>query len=122
MAAPPRISVVIPSYNRPTLLREAIESVERQTVDCWELIVVDDGSTEDVSGAISQYLANPRISYRRQTNAGRCIARNNGAALAQGDFLCFLDCDDAYAPDGLASRLSAVDSDGVIGGAGGGYD
>jgi glycosyltransferase involved in cell wall biosynthesis len=122
MTADPRISVVVPAFNRVEFLPEAIESVLEQTVDCWELIVVDDGSTEDVRGAVAPYLSDRRISYNRRPNGGRCLARNDGASRARGDLLCFLDDDDRYAPDGLESLLSAFGTGEEIGMVVGGYD
>src|SRR5438105_12816921 len=103
----PRISVVVPVYNRTSLLGQTVESVKGQTLDSWELIVVDDGSTEDVRGAMTPHLSDRRVSYRRQANGERCVARNNGAAAASGELLCFLDSDDRYASDALESLLAA---------------
>jgi glycosyltransferase involved in cell wall biosynthesis len=122
MAGVPRISVVVPAYNRLAFLPEAIESVLAQTIDCWELLVVDDGSEEDIRGVMSPYLADPRVSYHRQKNAGRCVARNQGASATKGELLCFLDDDDRYLPDGFESLLGAFDAQPELGMAVGGYD
>jgi glycosyltransferase involved in cell wall biosynthesis len=122
MGPSPRVSVVIPAYNRVDYLPEAIESVLAQTVDCWDLVVVDDGSEAEIREAIAPYLADRRISCHRQANAGRSRARNHGASLASGELLCFLDDDDRYVPDGLESLLSGFDSASEIGTVVGGYD
>jgi hypothetical protein len=122
MAGEPRISVVVPVFNRAELLPLTIESVLNQTVDCWELIVVDDGSTDDLSAALAPYLYDTRVRVVRQENAGRSAARNNGAANARGKLLAFLDSDDLYVPDGLESLLAAFGNDAALGLALGGYD
>jgi glycosyltransferase involved in cell wall biosynthesis len=122
MADVPRISVVVPAYNRLVFLPQAIESVFAQTIDCWELIVVDDGSDQDVRAVMSPYLGDSRVSYHRQANRGRCVARNHGASLARGELLCFLDDDDRYLPHGLKSLLGVLDASAETGMAVGGYD
>jgi glycosyltransferase involved in cell wall biosynthesis len=116
------MGIVIPAYNRVEYLGEAIESVLAQTLADWELVVVDDGSDEDIRSVVAPYLSDPRISYHRQSNAGRCVARNNGASLTSAEFLCFLDDDDRYVPTGLASLLGGFDAGGRVGAVIGGYD
>ncbi len=108
LAAPmPTFSIVIPTYNRAGLLPEAIESVLAQTVADWELIIVDDGSIDGTADAVAGYRSDSRVQYVYQPNQGRSKARNHGARLAQGEFLGFLDSDDMYLPDALATHLQA---------------
>jgi len=89
----PFFSVIIPSYNRAALLPRAIQSVIHQTFDDWELLVVDDGSTDDTAQQVAVF-NDPRIRYLYQNNQGVCVARNTGAHHAKGEYLVFLDSDD----------------------------
>lgn len=98
----PFFTIVIPTYNRVHLLSKAIESVIAQTYSNWELIVVDDGSTDSTQQLISKFSKNDnRIRYIYQENAERSAARNNGILHAKGEFVCFLDSDDYYLPNHL---------------------
>jgi len=98
----PLISVVIPCYNRDRYLAEAIESVLGQTYPAIELIVIDDGSS-DRSGEIAQSYP---LKYRYQSNRGIGAARNAGIAIATGEFLAFLDSDDIWVKDKLATQMA----------------
>lgn len=93
----PLFSIILPSYNRSEMLKTAIESVMKQTVDNWELIVVDDGSTDPTKSVVESF-KDERIRYVYQENQERSAARNNGIQLAQGQLICFLDSDDYYLP------------------------
>ena len=93
------ISVIIAVYNGGPTIRRAIESVLSQTYPTYELIVVDDGSTDDTAAVVAEF--GDRVRYLRQPNAGVSVARNAGAAAAHGDWLAFLDADDWYYPDRL---------------------
>jgi len=95
----PSISVIIAVYNGGPTIRRAIESVLTQTYPAHELIVVDDGSTDDTAAVVAEFV--DRVRYLRQPNAGVSAARNAGAAAAQGEWLTFLDADDWYYPDRL---------------------
>ena len=95
----PSISVVIAVYNGGATIRRAIESVLAQTYQAHELIVVDDGSTDDTAAVVAEF--GDRVRYLRQSNSGVSAARNAGAAAATGDWLAFLDADDWYYPDRL---------------------
>lgn len=94
----PLVSVIIPSYNRAEYIMDAIESVWRQTYSHWEVIVVDDGST-DRSPEILQSL--PGIIYIRQEHSGQGAARNEGLKYAKGDVIASLDSDDIWQEDFL---------------------
>jgi len=101
-----RISVVIPTYNRASSLASAIESVLTQTEPCFEIIIVDDGST-DGTDELMQALSNPRIRYVKRTdNKGAAFSRNEGIRLAKGDWIAFLDSDDSWFPEKLAQQLA----------------
>ncbi len=93
-------SIIIPTYNRAAFLPKAIESVLSQTYTDWELIIVDDGSTDNTREVVSQY-NDGRITYIYQQNSERSAARNNGIAHAKGDYVCFLDSDNVMLPNRL---------------------
>jgi len=101
----PRVSVVIPLYNLGRFVGEAIESVLGQTlpVDDVETIVIDDGSTDGGDAVVRRY--EPRVRYVRQENHGLPAARNAGLARAGGPFVTFLDADDRFLPEMLATQL-----------------
>lgn len=101
----PRVSVVIPTFNRKAFLKEAIESVLSQTYRDLEVIVVDDGS-EDGTAELVTALADKRIRYVWQPNRGPAAARNHGASMAQGELLAFLDSDDLWTPRKLEKQVS----------------
>lgn len=103
-----KFSIIIPTYNRADLLPKAIGSIQRQTYTHWELVIVDDGSTDNTAEIVKPYLADVRIKYIYQQNAERSAARNNGIKSATGDYICFLDSDDYYLPERLALLQSAI--------------
>jgi len=98
------ISIVLATYNRAHLLPRAIESVLRQTVLDWELIVIDDGSTDATRQQVEPYLIDKRIQYHFQPNAGLALARNTGMQRSRGEWITYLDSDDEYTPDHLEQR------------------
>ncbi len=97
---------MIPTYNRADLLRETLESVFRQEDRDFEVIVVDDGSKEDLSGVAAEYAG--RLIFLRQANAGPAEARNNGVRNAQGDYVAFLDSDDVWLPWTLTAYREVI--------------
>lgn len=101
------ISIIIPCYNRAHSLSGAIESVINQIGHNWELIIIDDGSTDLTSKVIKRYNANSQIRYYYQENLGVSSARNQGASIAKGKYLIFLDSDDSFEP-GLFQRLKEI--------------
>ncbi len=105
----PTVSVVMPCYNASLYLREAIESVLSQTYQDWELLIVDDGSTDN-SKQIAQEctLKDKRIRLIEQPNGGACRARNNGIEHAQGMYIKFLDADDVLCPDCLEEQVQQI--------------
>jgi glycosyltransferase involved in cell wall biosynthesis len=93
----PTFSVIIPTYNRANLLPETIRSVQNQTFENWECIVVDDGSTDSTKEVVEEIIkTDSRIKYIYQENAERSAARNNGIRNSSGEYICFLDSDDKF--------------------------
>lgn len=102
----PRVSVITPAYNAAPFLAEAIESVRNQTVTDWELLVVDDGSTDETVAIVERYAARDgRIRLLRQGNTGPSSARNRAMRAARGAFFTFLDSDDQWLPGFLEHQL-----------------
>jgi glycosyltransferase involved in cell wall biosynthesis len=109
------IAVIIPTYNAAPFIRNAIGSVVEQTASDWELIVIDDGSTDRTAEIVSHYLSDPRVRYVRQDNRGPSAARNHGVRLTSAKYVAFLDADDALAPNALAVLRSKLNQDFEIG-------
>jgi glycosyltransferase involved in cell wall biosynthesis len=108
----PKVSVIIPTYNRSHFLQTAIESVLNQTYQDFELIVVDDGSIDETQQLLAQYQGKLQAVY--QENQGRSLARNTGAKLARGKYLAFLDSDDVWKPTKLAQQIAVLEADPTI--------
>jgi glycosyltransferase involved in cell wall biosynthesis len=96
----PTITTIIPAYNQGHFLADAINSVLAQTYQDFEIVVVDDGSTDDTA-AIAQSFTDPRVRYIYKQNGGLSSARNEGLRHAQGQFISYLDCDDCFLPEKL---------------------
>ena len=103
----PKVSVIIPAYNAARYLPEAIDSVLTQTYQDCEIILVDDGSTDDTAEVVSRY--GTRVTYVQQSNQGVGAARNTGIDLARGDYLVFQDADDVLLPGKLEVQASFLD-------------
>jgi GT2 family glycosyltransferase len=107
----PSVSVIIPTFDRGPVLREAIDSVLAQTYRDFDLIVVDDGSTDGTRELVeSVYGGEARVRYLYQRNAGAASARNAGLDLATGQYVAFLDSDDAWKPWHLSLLVAALDA------------
>lgn len=105
----PYFSIIIPTYNRVEIIHNTIESVIAQSYENWELIVIDDGSTDNTGRIVNQYKEkDKRIKYIYQNNAERSVARNNGIKNAKGDWICFLDSDDAFKKNHLKSIYKRI--------------
>lgn len=100
MAKVPFFTVIIPTYNRAKLLKVAINSVLEQSFKDFELIIVDDGSTDETQQVVHSFV-DQRIIYHFQENQERSVARNVGVDFAKGEYICFLDDDDYYLPNHL---------------------
>ena len=103
----PLFSIVIPSYNRAHLLKECVSAVLSQSLNDFELIVVDDGS-KDETQALMETIIDPRVVYHRKQNEERAVARNTGIKMASGDYVTFLDSDDKIYPDHLEEATSLI--------------
>ncbi len=103
----PLVSVIIPAYNAGTTIARTIRSVQRQTLEDLEIVVVDDGSTDDTA-AQGKTIADPRIVVRSYDNGGLPIARNRGIAEAHGEYLAFLDADDLWSKTKLESHVAIL--------------
>lgn len=106
----PTCSVILPTYNRAYVLWRAIQSVLEQTYGGFELIVVDDGSTDDTLRLIEEF-RDPRIRVLSTENQGPSAARNAGLALAEGEFVAYLDSDNRWKPDFLGCMLAAAQAE-----------
>ena len=103
----PTVSVIIPTYNRWPMVGEAIESVLAQSYRSWELIVVDDGSTDDTSERLALY--GSKIKYISRQRSGVAAARNHGIASATGQYVAFLDSDDLWMPRKLEVQTAFME-------------
>src|SRR5712692_4951140 len=106
---PPRVSIIVPVYNGGRYILSALATVRAQTFSDWELIVVDDGSTDEMAAIVAQSPRDERRHVIRQINSGRSSARNRGLAGARGELVAFLDVDDAWQPTYLARMCAALD-------------
>ncbi len=102
------VSIILPTFNRGYCLPAAIDSVRAQSHPNWELIVIDDGSTDDTRELMSRYAGDDRVRYVWQANGGVAAARNTGLALARGNFIAFLDSDDTWKPFKLRLQLDVM--------------
>jgi glycosyltransferase involved in cell wall biosynthesis len=100
---PPRISVIIPAYNAERYMVEALQSIFDQSLKADEIIVIDDGSTDQTAAKVGAF--DPQIRCTRWENAGAAAARNQGIRLAKGDYLAFLDADDLWLPHKIAAQI-----------------
>jgi glycosyltransferase involved in cell wall biosynthesis len=107
----PRVSIVVPVYNRERFLGPTIESVIAQTFEDWELVVYDDGSTDGTFDVARRYTNDSRIKVARGPNKGVAAARNRGFEVtdANAEFVVFLDSDDLWEPDALETLIATLD-------------
>jgi glycosyltransferase involved in cell wall biosynthesis len=109
----PRVSIIIPTHNRSQLLRAAIDSVLAQTYPAIEIIVVDDGSTDDTASVMAQYAG--QVTYIRQDNAGVAAARNTGFRASSGEYINFLDDDDTFMPTKIGRQVKVLEAHPEVG-------
>jgi glycosyltransferase involved in cell wall biosynthesis len=107
----PAVSVIIPTFNRARVIGRAVESALRQSYQNLEVIVVDDGSTDETAAVLKGF--RDRVRYLRQENRGVSAARNAGIAAAIGKWIAFLDSDDEWYPAKLAKQLECLDRPGL---------
>ncbi len=111
----PLVSVIIPAWNAEKLIKETIESALNQTYPNIEIIVIDDGSTDDTANVIKS-IKDPRITYHYQENTGLpACGRNKGAKLAKGQYLAFLDSDDLWLPQKIEKQMVIMEENLKIG-------
>jgi len=103
----PRISVIVPMYNCARFIREALASIQAQSHPPDEIIVVDDGSTDETAAIVTQ-IVDSRISFHRKDNGGAASARNVGLSVASGDYIAFLDADDRWHPEMLKTTVGLL--------------
>ena len=106
MTTIPLVSVIMPLYNKRPYVKRAITSIQQQTFSNWELIIVDNGSTDGSTDEIP--CDDPKIRFFQQTNRGPGAARNLGISMAQGEFVTFLDADDYYYPNKLEEEMTLL--------------
>lgn len=112
---PPLVSIIVPAFGLAHLVGETIESIITQSISDWEAIIIDDGSPDDVAGAVQPYLADPRIRFLSTDNGGLPTARNRAIAEARAPLLALLDGDDLWERDYLAQMMAAMDADAELG-------
>ena len=108
MTPKPTVSIIMPAYNASATLTASVRSAQAQSLQDWELIIVDDGSTDDTA-EVARWLArsDPRICVLQRSNQGPSAARNCAASVARADILAFLDADDFWAPERLSTMVKA---------------
>jgi teichuronic acid biosynthesis glycosyltransferase TuaG len=114
MQSTPTVSIIIPAYNAAAFIGETIESILKQTYSDFEVIVINDGSTDDTEGGVKSF-SDTRILYFYKQNQGVSIARNTGFGFSKGKYLVFFDADDVMSPDFLEKRLGALEGNKEIG-------
>lgn len=102
------VSVIIPLYNTEKYIAETIQSVINQSFTNWELIIIDDGSTDSSPSKVKSFLNDTRIKYHRQSNSGVSAARNNGIKLSAAKYIAFLDADDTWEKTNLEEKLNVL--------------
>ncbi len=107
------VSIVIPAYNVGQYIGETLKSIVAQTYPHLEIIIINDGSTDNTEGVVQSF-ADPRIQYFFQLNRGVSAARNHGFLKTKGDYIVFFDADDVMSPDFLAARIEALENDTTI--------
>lgn len=103
------LSIIIPLYNKQAVIARTIESILSQSYINWELIIVDDGSTDGSDEVVRLYLGDQRIRYIRKPNGGVSSARNRGIKEAKGEWICYIDADDYFLPEGLKTMVELAE-------------
>lgn len=113
----PTISVIIPTYNRCTILKKALKALASQTLpfDEYEVILIDDGSTDDTAAMVQSLHVPYTLTYRRQERSGPARARNHGLRLAKGELIVFIDSDIVVTEEFLKAHLDAHTQENLIG-------
>lgn len=109
----PGISVIVPLYQAERFVEQCVESVRRQTYSDWELLLIDDGSTDATPALCDRLAEDPRIRVFHKPNGGVSSARNLGLREAAGEYIAFLDADDRFAPEALETMWQLLESTGA---------
>ena len=107
----PKVSIIVPSYNRAEFIEATVGSILAQSFTDFELVFVDDGSTDNTEELMKKYLdKDPRVKYFKQKNSERAVARTYGLSLANADLLCLVDSDDLWYKDKLEKQVAIMDA------------
>lgn len=107
------VSIIMPSYNTASYITESIKSIQNQTYHQWELIIIDDCSTDDTETVVKPFLKDKRIKYlKNETNRGAAVSRNYGLRETKGRWIAFLDSDDLWEPIKLEKQISFMKNNG----------
>lgn len=107
------VSIIMPSYNTGRFIAETVRSVLAQTYTDWELIIVDDCSTDNTSSVIPDLIGDPRIRFfKNEKNSGAAVSRNKALREARGKYIAFLDSDDLWSPDKLEKQVRFMEENG----------
>lgn len=107
------VSIIMPSYNTANYIEASIESVQHQTYENWELIIVDDCSTDNTDEIVKPLLSDARIRYlKNEKNSGAAISRNRALREAKGKWIAFLDSDDLWLPEKLEKQVTFMEQNG----------
>jgi glycosyltransferase involved in cell wall biosynthesis len=107
----PRVAVIVPAYGVAHLVGEALDSLQRQTLQAWECVVIDDGAPDDVASAVAPYLSDRRIRFIATANGGVSTARNRAVAESTAPLLALLDGDDLFRPRYLETMVGILEAD-----------
>lgn len=107
------VSIITPSYNTASFIGKTIESVQRQSYQNWEMLIVDDCSTDNTDSVVGKYLSDTRIRYiKNKKNSGAAVSRNRALREAKGKWIAFLDSDDLWLSDKLEKQISFMQKNG----------
>src|SRR5690606_14244810 len=109
----PTVSVVVATYNMGQFISDCLESILAQTYGDFDVHVIDDGSMDDTERCVRKFLADPRVHYHKQANAGQTRAKNVGIRRSAGRFVAFCDADDMWKPRKLEAQMPLFDDRGV---------
>ena len=109
------VSIIMPSYNTSRFIEETINSVLSQTYSDWELLIVDDCSSDDTDDVVQPFLADGRIRYlKNERNSGAAVSRNRALREARGKWIAFLDSDDLWMPEKLEKQIEFMKKNGYL--------
>lgn len=111
----PLVSIITPSYNSAKFIAETIQSVQNQTYKKWEMIIVDDGSSDETESVVLSIIQNDnRIQFHKLSqNSGPAVARNTGIEKASGDYMTFIDADDIWFPTFIENNIKTIKETGI---------